>query len=28
VIERPDDPIEMLEQYYGPQYADGLYKYR
>jgi predicted pyridoxine 5'-phosphate oxidase superfamily flavin-nucleotide-binding protein len=27
-IERPDDPLEVLEQYYGPQYADGLYEYR
>ncbi len=25
-IERPDDPIEELEAYYGPAYADGLYR--
>ena len=25
-VERPDDPIEELERYYGPSYADGLYR--
>ncbi|MHA3704081.1 pyridoxamine 5'-phosphate oxidase family protein [Jatrophihabitans sp. YIM 134969] len=25
-VERPDDPIEELEAYYGPSYADGLYR--
>ena len=25
-VERPDDPIEELEKYYGPAYADGLYR--
>jgi len=25
-VERPDDPIEELETYYGPEYARGLYK--
>jgi PPOX class probable FMN-dependent enzyme len=24
-VERPDDPLEVLEQYYGPEYADRLY---
>jgi PPOX class probable FMN-dependent enzyme len=24
-VERPDDPIEVLEEYYGPAYAKGLY---
>jgi PPOX class probable FMN-dependent enzyme len=24
-LERPDDPIEEIEAYYGPQYADRLY---
>ncbi|WP_426560888.1 pyridoxamine 5'-phosphate oxidase family protein [Angustibacter sp. McL0619] len=25
-IERPDTPLPELEQYYGPSYADGLYR--
>jgi PPOX class probable FMN-dependent enzyme len=25
-LERPDEPIEDLERYYGPQYADRLYR--
>lgn len=25
-LERPDDPIEELERYYGPAYAEGLYR--
>ncbi len=25
-LERPDDPIEDLERYYGPSYAEGLYR--
>jgi len=25
-LERPDTPIEELERYYGPSYADGLYR--
>jgi uncharacterized protein len=24
-LERPDDSLETLEEYYGPRYADGLY---
>ncbi|GAA4436184.1 pyridoxamine 5'-phosphate oxidase family protein [Phytohabitans houttuyneae] len=24
-VERPDDPIEVLEKHYGPEYAKGLY---
>ena len=24
-VERPDDPIELLDEYYGPSYADGIY---
>jgi len=24
-VERPYDPLEVLEQYYGPEYADRLY---
>jgi PPOX class probable FMN-dependent enzyme len=24
-LERPDDPLEVLEEYYGPRYAEGLY---
>jgi PPOX class probable FMN-dependent enzyme len=24
-LERPDDPIEVLEQYYGPSYAERIY---
>ena len=24
-LERPDDTLETLEEYYGPRYADGLY---
>jgi PPOX class probable FMN-dependent enzyme len=25
-LERPDETLDALEQYYGPHYADGLYK--
>jgi PPOX class probable FMN-dependent enzyme len=25
-LERPDDALEELEDYYGPRYADGLYR--
>lgn len=25
-VERPDEPLEALEAYYGPSYADGLYR--
>jgi PPOX class probable FMN-dependent enzyme len=25
-VERPDDPIEELEEYYGPKYAEKLYR--
>jgi uncharacterized protein len=25
-LERPDEPIEALETYYGPRYAEGLYR--
>jgi predicted pyridoxine 5'-phosphate oxidase superfamily flavin-nucleotide-binding protein len=25
-LERPDESLETLEQYYGPSYADGLYR--
>jgi uncharacterized protein len=25
-IERPEDSLDELERYYGPQYADGLYR--
>ena len=25
-LERPAEPIETLDQYYGPSYADGLYR--
>ncbi len=25
-LERPDDALEQLEDYYGPRYADGLYR--
>jgi predicted pyridoxine 5'-phosphate oxidase superfamily flavin-nucleotide-binding protein len=24
-VERPDDPLELLDEYYGPGYADGIY---
>jgi PPOX class probable FMN-dependent enzyme len=24
-VERPEDPIDVLEKYYGPEYAKGLY---
>ncbi len=24
-VERPDDPLEMLDEYYGPSYAEGIY---
>ena len=24
-VERPDDSLELLDQYYGPSYADGIY---
>ena len=27
-LERPDEVIEELERYYGPSYADGLYRAR
>jgi hypothetical protein len=27
-LERPDDTLEDLERYYGPSYADGLYRTR
>jgi uncharacterized protein len=25
-LERPEDPIEELERYYGPSYAEGMYR--
>jgi len=24
-VERPDDPIEVLDEYYGPKYVQGIY---
>ena len=25
-LERPDEPLEVLTEYYGPSYAEGLYR--
>ena len=25
-VERPDDPIELLDRYYGPSYAESIYR--